>query len=426
MILEFLRAENLFIKTKEFNVKDFCWMLKDEIFWKKTIEILKQRNYYFAEIWSFGIFHNDISIIRELMSMNKQISTELGRFFDSSIITTDKGDYIHLEYDPLINTRAHKLGKNPRIANIEFKNSYRAFLELLCEKGSLDISDQLCFVQYLAYQDRISEAKEIFGTIPLHPSTEKPGSSYLQIQYDYFCCYFDPEMLPIISALYENYPIESWRKLFNEAAKFSRETQDQDISILDPQEKEPTLMFSIEKDYISLQYKWVKACKIRFYRVDLEILFSKNPFFIGNSQHFKYVKPYFDIEINLQDDGEAKIKIPELLIGQNIVIEIDYGVYTVSKSHFSANLKFNLIERYGIIKIMNENLAPIAGAYIKVFVKQKIGDIKFYKDGYTDIKGKFDYVSLNVNKISEAERFAILVVDEELGSLVLEANPPPQ
>ncbi|CAG9312528.1 unnamed protein product [Blepharisma stoltei] len=54
---------------------------------------------------------------------------------------------------------------------------------------------------------------------------------------------------------------------------------------------------------------------------------------------------------NLQDDGEAKIKISDLLIGQNIIIEIGYGVYTVPKSHFSVNLKLIWLRGMGLLKL---------------------------------------------------------------------------
>jgi len=108
------------------------------------------------------------------------------------------------------------------------------------------------------------------------------------------------------------------------------------------------------------------------------------------------------------------------------VIEIDYGTYTISKSHFATSLKINLIERYGTVKVMNSNLMPRPAAYVKAFVKRTNGTVEFYKDGYTDIRGKFDYVSLNTDTLSTIQRFALLVVDDELGSLVQEANPPPQ
>jgi hypothetical protein len=36
---------------------------------------------------------------------------------------------------------------------------------------------------------------------------------------------------------------------------------------------------------------------------------------------------------------------------------------------------------------------PKAGAYCKVYAKSTDGSIGFYKDGYTDIQGKFSYTA---------------------------------
>ena len=75
---------------------------------------------------------------------------------------------------------------------------------------------------------------------------------------------------------------------------------------------------------------------------------------------------------------------------------------------------------------MNSDRRPRPAAYVKAYVKRKNGTIEFYKDGYTDIRGKMDYVSLNTDTLSTIDKFALLIVDDELGSMVLEANPPPQ
>ena len=50
------------------------------------------------------------------------------------------------------------------------------------------------------------------------------------------------------------------------------------------------------------------------------------------------------------------------------------------------------------------------------------GDVD--KDGYTDLRGRFDYTSLNTSGIEAAEKFAILIMSEEHGAVVREADPP--
>jgi len=50
--------------------------------------------------------------------------------------------------------------------------------------------------------------------------------------------------------------------------------------------------------------------------------------------------------------------------------------------------------------------------------------VKFFKDGYTDHRGRFDYVSLSTDALSNAVKFALLIMSETFGAVVLEATPP--
>ena len=51
---------------------------------------------------------------------------------------------------------------------------------------------------------------------------------------------------------------------------------------------------------------------------------------------------------------------------------------------------------------------------------------KFFKDGYTDLRGKFDYTSLNTDDIGAVSQFAVLVMSKEHGAVVKTAKPPQQ
>lgn len=50
--------------------------------------------------------------------------------------------------------------------------------------------------------------------------------------------------------------------------------------------------------------------------------------------------------------------------------------------------------------------------------------VKFYKDGYTDLRGRFNYASLNTDQLKSLLRFTIFVSDSKLGSIVKECIPP--
>lgn len=60
---------------------------------------------------------------------------------------------------------------------------------------------------------------------------------------------------------------------------------------------------------------------------------------------------------------------------------------------------------------------PLPGTYLKVYAESRDGTVTFHKDGYTDLRGKFDYLSHTAIDPSTIRRIAILVSHPEKGSL---------
>ena len=87
-------------------------------------------------------------------------------------------------------------------------------------------------------------------------------------------------------------------------------------------------------------------------------------------------------------------------------------------------------ESYGQLKVLgpspkNKNkLIPLQKAYVKVYSQTNYGENEFYKDGYTDIRGKFDYVSISTDQLNKTKRFSIFIKADDYGSIVKEAKPP--
>jgi hypothetical protein len=86
-----------------------------------------------------------------------------------------------------------------------------------------------------------------------------------------------------------------------------------------------------------------------------------------------------------------------------------------------------VIENYGRVRVSDsgEN-TPLSKVYIKVYARTREGGVQFYKDGYTDHRGLFDYTSLSTDDLDHVDRFAFLVLSEKNGALIKEAAPPKQ
>jgi hypothetical protein len=84
-----------------------------------------------------------------------------------------------------------------------------------------------------------------------------------------------------------------------------------------------------------------------------------------------------------------------------------------------------LVEAYGQVRVKHEKTKQsLSTVYVKVFAKMITGETKFYKDGYTDIRGRFDYASLSTNEMDRVHQFSILVISDTEGAIVLKAAPP--
>src|SRR5450756_1267500 len=69
---------------------------------------------------------------------------------------------------------------------------------------------------------------------------------------------------------------------------------------------------------------------------------------------------------------------------------------------------------------------PLAKVYVKVYAQMQDGAVKFYKDGYTDLRGRFDYTSLSTNELDFVKKFSLLVLSEEHGACLLYTSPSPR
>jgi hypothetical protein len=69
------------------------------------------------------------------------------------------------------------------------------------------------------------------------------------------------------------------------------------------------------------------------------------------------------------------------------------------------------------IQVMETATAkPLPKTYVKVYAETRDGTVTFHKDGYTDLRGKFDYLSHTGMDSSTIKRVAILVKHPEQGA----------
>merc|ERR1719410_644447 len=172
-----------------------------------------------------------------------------------------------------------------------------------------------------------------------------------------------------------------------------------------------------EQRTIDISFRNLTSCTFNFYSVDLELLFSQSPF-EGNDQTalsklINLIYPNEILKVSLPKESSAPpdkkykptdgnihhyIDLPNNYKGTNCIIEI---VGDDNKTKAVHNLK-----------------KPISGAYIKVYSKNK-NETKFYKDGYTDIRGRFQYKKSSKNQLTDSSELSMFVKTETCGSTVI-------
>ncbi len=431
-VIKFLEAEN--IDRLDLNLVLF--RLKDKGFFLRLVSLLSKRHVFSDGVWAYGLHHCDLATAREYLKFSS-FTRNCGMYIDCPLLTINPVEYCsyeHKEYWPLVNARVCQLGKKRKILNDQFFNQYSQFLTYLRYRPATDDTDLLSAVYYLVLQDRFEEAVGFFDRV-------KPEGLSSRVQYDYLKAYLafsreKPDEAREIASQYREYPVDRWRNLFQDVLSQLDEMRGKAPSPTDKEDRdqvqnklaqtEPSLDFSIEEKKVVFRFQNLQSCKVSYYLMDIELLFSRNPFVQEVSGQFATIHPNETYNVMFPPDKNTfVIELPEKFRDRNVMIEVTGAGVTRSKAYYPNTLSVRFMENFGFLGVSNESTGdPLPKTYVKVYARMKGGQVQFYKDGYTDLRGRFDYASLSTNDLDEVERFSILIMSDRLGSVVREAAPP--
>ena len=442
-VLTFLDKNNV----DSVNLERIAWRMHDPKVFVAVLEKLSQRHVYHNTLWSYALKHNIPDRAREYLMHSEQIVNTCGGRLTSTLLTIDpvaRRTFEHLEYKPLVNARAHSLGKRRQILNDRFHHQYHQTLHQLSYERKLDDDDLLTVTYYLLLQDRIEEALATFAQVNVDKVSTKMQYEYCAAYLDFFTD--DHQKAQRIADKYTDHPVDRWRETFAAIGAQLDEAEGKDAKLVSDEDRnqqqtqlaatEPNFDFTVEAKQIKLDSQNLKSARINFYEMDVELLFSRNPFVQRFSGQFSSIKPNRSEDVTLDDGKNAAeagngkqstklIRLPGELDNKNVLVEIVGAGQTKTQAYYSHSLSVQVIENYGQVKVTHQTTGkPVPKAYVKVYAQMADGSVKFYKDGYTDLRGRFDFASLNTNALDVATKFSILVLSDEFGALVREANPP--
>jgi hypothetical protein len=433
-VLTFLDNENI----HAVNLERIAWRMKDAKFFTQVIEKLARRHAYQHTLWSYALLHNAVNPAREFLKHEDRVVNEAGGRLASTLVTIDpieRRTFEHLEYKPLVNARIHGLGKRRQIVNDRFHEQYHRYLKELTYDRQPNDEDLLAITYYLLLQDRVEEALGTFERV-------NPANVEMKLQYDYCTAYLDfyteeYDEARAIAQKYANHPVDRWKNTFASIVQQLDEAEGKGAKTTDMEDMsqqqstlaatEPNFDFKVEAKQIKLDYQNLGSARVNYYEMDVELLFSRNPFVQEFRGQFSSIKPNLSQELNLPDDKRSlTVNLPGELQNRNVLVEIVGAGQTKTQAYYAHSLAVQVIENYGQVKVTHQTTGkPISKAYVKVYAQTASGT-KFYKDGYTDVRGRFDYASLNTNDLEGASKFSLLILSDEHGALVREAPPPKQ
>ncbi len=431
-VLEFLNEANL----NRVDLSLLTWRLRDRGLYDSVLNILQQRHVFQPLLWSYAVYHNDPAGMATYLRYNDNFVAQSGAYFDGPLLTIDPAErksYQHVEYVPLINPRAHQLNSKWTITNDQLRVQYESLMNVLAHRTSLDQNDFLAVTYYLLLQDRTAEALEYFKQVA-------PEKLETRLQYDYFATYLafsqgDAKAGIEIASRYAGYPVTRWQALFAEVVAQGNElglaetqaTPTNDRPTQDKLAKEaPRLELHVNEESVVIQYANVKECQISLYPIDLESLFTRSPFELARSNVFAGVKPATSQTLQLDSSkNEMEIPIDPAYANAHVVIKTEAAGISRSDIRYASKLIAQLAESYGQIQVFEKvDSKPLPKVYIKVFARMKNGEVLFYRDGYTDLRGRFDYASSSTLNVGDVSQFRILVLSDDRGARVLSAEAP--
>ena len=428
-VLTFLDGHNV----QRLNLGKVAWRMRDREFFGQLLAKLRSRHVYHDTLWSYGILHRDARTTREYLRHAEGFLAQCGAWLDSTLVSLDpkeRGTYHHLELSPLVHQRTHRLGGQRVLGNRDLAKQYESLMRTLGYKPRLDSEDWLSVTYYFLLQGRTEEALASFGKVD-------PQRVPARVQLDYLSAYLafftgETDRARRIATTHADHPVARWRNRFREVLAHLDEADGKTRPASEEQTPAnlaataPALELAIEGKTIAIGHQNLTQCEVRYYELDIEFAFSSQPFAGPDGASAAFVRPNrAEVRPLAADGSQTTFELPRELWQKNVLVEVRAAGLVRSRQYFTNALDVRFLESYGQLAVREPTSGrPLAKTYVKVFARLGDGRVRFHKDGYTDLRGRFDYASLSDDPNRTAVRYAVLVLDEERGAITREINPP--
>jgi len=425
------------------NIKEF----------KEICEALRNRFLYSDVLWKNSLKHgpNAREEIEEYLNLSPSFQAMMYPSFGDAL----RGDAKRPlgSYDPLIRKHASYnefwtatgvSGRNSKFTTnrpeaTNFDKTYHNFLLTAMFSShhlySMSVEDRLCATYYMILMNRTEDAIKIFDSIK-EPLVDNQLYDYMK---GFLVVHADASGLMELSALTAKYlknenigpslraKWEALDSLIGELSNTAAYNSDFVYETEEERLERSQRVFNLkhEDGRYSIEYKNCGKITVKMYKISIELMFSTSPF-TDSSLTYRYVEPTKCFTNDLE--VEAKVNIIQLsdIIGEMDNENRDSYIFEAIAEDRCLNgaLYFNTFEvqlsETQVRILRKRSRSPIVKAYVKVYAQTKNNpDGVFYKDGYTDLRGRFDYKTVPSGALENVSKFAILVKTISNGAAIL-------
>ena len=342
----FLARENL----GRVDLAQAAWRCRDRAAFTRLTDTLAARGAFDATLWSYAIAHRDRARAAEWLAALGPGVGDVGPVLASPLLVwepVERVSYQHLEYAPLVNARAHRLGDRRTILNDGLAAQWRRFLEQLAHRAAPRAEDHLAAAHYLFAMDRPDDALAQLA----RGDDDRAG---VDVQRAYLAAFGalvagDLATAGARIAPHLEHPVDRWRSRFTalaalladaagtspatDAAPADRDNREQVLAAA--ARATPTLAIRVDGDAVVLDHAAITAVELRYYRMELELLFSRQPFFGTDKSRFGFIAPGHVDAVPLGAGPSTRWPLPDALRRHSVVIEAVGAGVRASTTHFA-------------------------------------------------------------------------------------------
>ena len=347
-VLDYLAKANL----QRLDLSRIAFRMHDKDFYDKVLSILSGSGRFDPLLWAYALLHKDAANIPHLLHNRRDFTGLLGPVLRSTLITLDPQEqmsYEHLEYKPIVVARSHQLGTKRVILNDKLFEQYQRLLNVIAYQSKLTDDQRMELCYYMLIQNRIDEAIVWFDQV-------KVDNLATRMQYDYFDAYLDfyrgkYDRASQIAGRYSEYPVPRWRELFGEIGQQVKQRDalisGQELTsvtaldsgmerserlLTDRRESQqnrqaaesPSLDLEVADGVVTINYRNLNEVKVNYYLMDIELLFSRNPFAAQGGGSLPAIRPNVAETLKLPGGPGAarKLELPAEVRNRNVLVEV--------------------------------------------------------------------------------------------------------